>query len=821
MGYFQSFSNQLQVKMQAFYHFLEIIAHVLYRFIPFKKQYRILQGYWTTSIRRQLIIGIAAVHAVLMTIFVVDLTEQQRTFLRQENLKQSIALAENLAANSSSWVLASDVMGMREILSYQMRYPGLEYALITNLRGQVLAHTDLQWIGHYLTDDIGLALFENQQTTPTAKVLLQTSTFLDVAAPILSGNKLLGWVRVGLSTKTVERNLQTVILNGLFYAVLAIVIGVFFAIFLANSLTAGLNNLLLIIEQVKLGEREARADELRQDEIGRLGKGFNAMLYAIKESDERMQEAKKVAEAANVAKSQFIANMSHELRTPLNAVIGYSEMLKEDYEDLSQDEVIIDLHKINASGKHLLSLINDVLDLSKIESGKMEVFNETFNISTMVDEVLTTIEVLIKQRCNRLELRYEHAVGLMYGDSIKLRQVLLNLLGNASKFTENGVIQLVISTFEKEGLPWISFSIQDNGIGIPKDQQKLLFKPFKQVDGSTTRKYGGTGLGLVISKHFVEMMGGFIELESEADKGTRFVIALPTKIMSYPILPEKESDNTLPQLLPQNFNVQNTEQIAEENVTESKPTVLVIDDDSSTRDLLSKHIGKMGYKVIVAENGQDGLRLAREIRPDAITLDVMMPGIDGWMVLSELKNDITLQSIPVIMLSMVENQELGYSLGASEYLLKPIDHQQIFKVLQKYHAIKQRDYSVMVIEDDRITQDLTRDMLQRHGWKVTLAHNGKVALELAEQTLPDLILLDLMMPEMDGFEFLNRLRHHADLKNTPVIVLTAKEMTRADREYLTSRVNAIFQKGAYHRDDLLTQLQELLMSSTNTGRKES
>ncbi len=820
MGYFQSFSTQLQAKMQAFYHFLEIIGQTLYRFMPLKKQYQTLQGYWSTSIRRQLIIGIAAVHAVLMTIFVIDLTEQQRTFLQQQSLKQAIALAENLAANSGSWVLASDVMGMRETLSYQMRYPGLEYALITNLRGQVLAHTDSQWIGHYLTDEIGISLFENQKVTPTAKVLLQTATFLDVAAPILSGNKLLGWVRVGLSTKMVERNLQTVILNGLFYAVLAIVIGVLFAIFLANSLTAGLNNLLLVIEQVKLGEREVRADELRQDEIGRLGKGFNAMLYAIKESDEKMQEAKQVAEAANVAKSQFIANMSHELRTPLNAVIGYSEMLKEDFEDLSQEEVVIDLHKINASGKHLLSLINDVLDLSKIESGKMEVFNETFNISTMVDEVLTTIEVLIKQRRNRLELRYERPVGLMYGDLIKLRQVLLNLLGNASKFTENGVIQLVVNTFEKEGLPWVSFSIQDNGIGIPKDQQKLLFKPFKQVDGSTTRKYGGTGLGLVISKHFVEMMGGFIELESEAEKGTRFVVALPTKIMTYPAFLEKETDNLSIDVLSHVSNP-SSEKIVEENVTENKPTVLVIDDDNSTRDLLSKHIGKMGYKVIVADNGQEGLRLAREIRPDAITLDVMMPGIDGWMVLSELKNDINLQSIPVIMLSMVENQELGYSLGASEYLLKPIDHQQIFKVLQKYHAIKQRDYSVMVIEDDRITQDLTRDMLQRHGWKVTLANNGKVALELAEKTLPDLILLDLMMPEMDGFEFLNHLRHHADLKNIPVIVLTAKEMTRADREYLTSRVNAIFQKGAYHRDDLLTQLQELLMSSTNIAKKES
>ncbi len=662
-----------------------------------------------------------------------------------------------------------------------------------SMRGQVLAHTDKEAIGQYLTDEVSSRLFD--PTLAETKILFQNAHFLDIAAPISSSGKVIGWVRVGISLQEMRANLEVVTRDGVIYITLAIMIGILFSIVIARSLTSGLNNLLLVIEKVKLGERDIHADENRLDEIGYLGKGFNAMLSAVKESDEKMKEARQVAEAANIAKSQFIANMSHELRTPLNAVIGYSEMLQEEYDELHPDEMLSDLSKINSAGKHLLNLINVVLYLSKIESGKMEIFNETFDVPKMLSQVLSTMDMLVKQHGNELKFHCDEAVGLMHSDLTKMRQILLNLLSNASKFTDHGIVSLEVNVFDRNQATWIRFTVSDNGIGIPEEKQHLLFHAFKQVDGSTTRKYGGTGLGLVISKRFIEMMGGSITLQSTPGQGTTFTVELPTKIAA-PRLPD--SAITL-----------------EQSPTEKPATILVIDDDMTTRELLTRHIGKLGYHVVVADTGQKGLELAQQIRPDAITLDVMMPGMDGWMVLTELKKHEELQHIPVIMLSMVENQELGYSLGAAEYLLKPIDQQQVLRVLQKYHAVKQRDYLIMVVEDDQMTRDLTKEMLQRHGWHVTLAHNGKTALNMAEQNPPDLILLDLMMPEMDGFEFIARLRHQAKLKNIPVIVLTAKDLTQADRIYLTESVNAIFQKGAYHRDDLSTQLQELLMLNTH------
>jgi len=763
-------------------------------YTPFQWLYNNLRNYWYKSIRRQLILGIALVHAVLMTIFVVDLTERQRHFLQQESIQRSLAIAEMLAANSSSWVLASDVVGLTEILSYQMHYPGVQYALVTSMSGQVLAHTDSQWIGRYLIDEPSQKLFIPTESPPTTQLLFQNEHYLDIAAPILASGKLIGWVKVGVSLAGVIQNLQIVTRDGLIYMILAILIGIFFAIVMANSLTAGLKQLLLAIERVKLGEREVRADETRLDEIGYLAKGFNAMIYAVKESDEKMKEAKQVAEAANVAKSQFIANMSHELRTPLNAVIGYSEMLQEEYDVLNPEEVLSDLGKINTAGKHLLNLINDVLDLSKIESGKMEIFNETFDILKMVRNVISTIEVLVKQHHNQLEFYHDIKVDLMYSDLTKIRQILLNLLSNASKFTENGTVQLSVTTFERDDMMWINFVISDNGIGIPEDKQKFLFQAFKQVDGSTTRKYGGTGLGLIISKRFVEMMGGTITLQSTPGQGTAFTVTLPTKIA----IPQPQEN--LPSVEMQPI------------VTQKKSaTVLVIDDDATTQELLVRYISKLGYQVVVADNGSKGLELAQQIQPDVITLDVMMPGMDGWTVLTELKKHPQLQHIPVIMLSMVADQELGYALGSADYLLKPIEQAQILKVLQKYCPMKQDNYLIMIVEDDPMTRDLNREMLQRHGWQVILANNGKIALTLAEKQPPDLILLDLMMPEMDGFEFITRLRRHQTLKTIPVIVLTAKDMTQADRTYLTDSVNAIFQKGSYDRDDLSTQLQELLI----------
>ncbi|MCV6639205.1 response regulator [Candidatus Albibeggiatoa sp. nov. NOAA] len=766
----------------------------LYQWVsnPIQKIFHSINRYWHHSIQRQLVLGIALVHAVLMTIFILDLTERERHFLQEQSIQQAIALSEMLAANSSSWVLASDVVGLSEILSYQKRYPGLDYAMVISKRGQVLAHTSTEFIGRYLNDKTSHELLRTN-AQPFTQMLWQTERYLDIASPIMSSGQLIGWARVGISTNHVVENLKVATRNGLLYTILAILVGIVFAVLMARGLTAGMKNLLDVTDKVRQGERQVRADETRYDEVGRLGTAFNEMVIAIDKSDRELTIAKEAAEESNRAKSQFIANMSHELRTPLNAIIGYSDMLHDEIEDLEPDEIAPDLAKINAAGRHLLSLINDILDLSKIESGKMEIYNETFDIQKVLEEVIVTVQILLEQRHNTLAFDCEPNIGLMHSDVTKVRQILLNLLSNASKFTENGTVGLKVRKQWIGDIEWISFSITDTGIGISREQQKKLFKAFSQVDASTTRKYGGTGLGLLITKRFAEMMGGQVSVESELGRGSTFVVRFPTKMASRQTIPELE--HTLPV------------------VQDEQATILVIDDDEHVRDLLSKHIQHSGYHVVTAANGEDGLQLAHQLKPQLITLDVMMPQMDGWVVLSELKSHPQVQHIPVVMLSMVENHELGYSLGAAEYLLKPVDQHQIAQVLNKYRNSSSYG-KILIVEDDAMIRDMIKQMLQKDGWEVVFANNGKMGLEKVKTQQPDIILLDLMMPEMDGYEFISQLREQKQQRKIPIIVLTAKDITTHDRQYLSSEVHTIFQKGAYKREELLSELHDLLAQAT-------
>ncbi|MCP4702412.1 MAG: response regulator [Gammaproteobacteria bacterium] len=522
--------------------------------------------------------------------------------------------------------------------------------------------------------------------------------------------------------------------------------------------------------------------------------GINHDITEERRSEETLNRAKEMAESANLAKSQFIANMSHELRTPLNAIIGYSEMLKEDAEDLEQYHFVSDLEKIFAAGRNLLSLINDVLDISKIEAGKMELYNETFEVNSLIDEVVNTIQPLITSNGNRLKLERGEGLGVIYADLTKVRQTLLNLLSNASKFSDKGIVTLAVNREVEKDSEWIVFVIRDTGIGITPEQQKKLFQAFTQADASTTRKYGGTGLGLVLTKRFSEMMGGTVSVKSEYGQGSAFTVRLPANI--------KTGKHDKPGPASQADAAQ-----------ESEGMILVIDDDLAVRDLLKSYITKLGYQVATASNGDEGLRLARKLHPDAITLDVMMPGMDGWMVLSALKNDPALADVPVIMASIIEDKGLGYSLGAAEYLTKPINSVQLGTVLNKYRGAKGDRRLVMVVEDDVVTRDMMQTMLRKAGWRICTAENGRTALAYLqehEKDLPDLILLDLMMPEMDGFEFVNRLREEPAWRTLPVVVLTAKDITLEDRVRLDERVQNIFQKGAFRRDALLGEIRDLL-----------
>lgn len=531
-----------------------------------------------------------------------------------------------------------------------------------------------------------------------------------------------------------------------------------------------------------------------------------------KQTEAALRHSKEMAEGANRAKSQFLANMSHELRTPLNAIIGYSEMLQEEAEDLGCREFILDLAKIRGAGKHLLALINDILDISKIEAGKMEIYTETFNIAQVIFEVENTIRPLIEKNHNTLHLSCADNLGEMHSDLTKLRQALFNLLSNAAKFTQHGTVTLTVEIVPKPDAPWVQFCVSDTGIGMTLKHMQRVFQAFTQADASTTRQYGGTGLGLAITRHFCQMMGGDITVQSQLGVGSTFTICLPIDLRrTQQGISAVEA--TVPTIAPANLDP--PRDVGEAGGTPIA-TILVIDDDAAVRDLMTRYLTREGFQVETAASGPDGLQRAKQLRPDAITLDVLLPQVNGWEVLSELKTDPELAEIPVIVMSMIDDKHQGFRLGATDYLTKPIDYKRLTAVLNYYRPCEplssMATSQVLVVEDDPATREMFRRMLTKAGWSVVEATNGRHALEQLKSTRPHLVLLDLMMPEMDGFQFMSHLRQQPEWESLPVIVVTAMELSPSDQQYLNRYVEQILQKGAAHRDDLLREVRDLILS---------
>ncbi len=511
------------------------------------------------------------------------------------------------------------------------------------------------------------------------------------------------------------------------------------------------------------------------------------------EENKALRQAKEQAEEASKMKSAFLANMSHELRTPLNAIIGYSELIQEVAVDLKVDEHInADLQKVYSAGKQLLSIINDVLDLSKIEAGKMELFPQECSLSKLIEETMHTAQPLVDKNNNQLVIETPEESGDLIIDQSRFRQVLLNLLSNACKFTENGTITLRVTRRPVFGKDGFAFAVQDTGIGMTPEQTHKLFKSFSQAEVTTSQKYGGTGLGLVISRSFCQMMGGDISVQSELGKGTTFTAEVPADTTEGDGPAHRRADGK------------------KSNAKDGEGTILIIDDDPMIRDWIARSLDNKNLDFVFTSDGETGLQMARQLKPSVITLDVMMPDMDGWTVLANLQADPELADIPVIILSMIDEKKKGFALGASEYIVKPIEKERLEYLLSKYCGTN-KENAILVVDDDPSARTVLRRRLEEKFCKVSEAENGEAALQKIRRSQPAIIFLDLMMPVLDGFDFLEILRNDPELNSIPVVVVTAKDLTPEDRHRLNGRVHNLLLKGSYKTEDLLVAVRSQIL----------
>lgn len=534
----------------------------------------------------------------------------------------------------------------------------------------------------------------------------------------------------------------------------------------------------------------------------------------------QLQAEKAIAESANREKSAFLANISHELRTPLNAIISYSEILREEVQEVASP-LVPDLEKIRTSAKHLLGLVNDLLDLSKIEAGKMELYLETFDIVMLVEELTSTIQPQVEMGRNTFEVSYAGNLGVMHADHGKVRQVLLNLLHNASKFTEQGMIRLTVERQDSpppvehsgssselssnlaalQTTPLIRFTISDTGIGIHPRQQELLFAAFNRGMDFHPYKPGGTGMGLALCQRLCRMMGGEIQVESTPGEGTTFTVDIPVDMIDQRadrILAEADPFSPIPSYL-----------------SASSELVLVIDSDRSIRDQMVEALNQNGLRAVTAWCGREGLRLARELCPNWIVLDVLMPAMDSWMVLNALKADPVLADVPVITVAIAPNQNLSFTIGVSECLTNPTDFNRLARSLRSYRPATHGG-QILLLQEDSTTNQVIQRILEKEEWRVTTVKSLSTAVEQVEQLQPDLVLVDLLSPDLRSLEVVARLRHHPKLNATPVFTIVTHDFSREDHLWFNGYIKALLQQKGYSYEPFLHQLYQLIAPRSST-----
>ncbi|MBI2214375.1 MAG: response regulator [Acidobacteria bacterium] len=537
-----------------------------------------------------------------------------------------------------------------------------------------------------------------------------------------------------------------------------------------------------------------RVNKASEDEIGELSDGFNDMLAQI----ERRQRERDEADQRSREKSQFLANMSHELRTPLNAIIGFSDILRTRLTDRLNDKERKFVDNIHSSGEHLLGLVNDILDLSKIEAGRMEMSPERFSIDAAIDGVTSLMRGVSSRRSIALDVVVEPGLPPLMADTVKVKQVLYNLLSNAVKFSPEGsTVSIRAFSIPADRSPIfgdsIAVSIIDHGIGIDPTNHSIVFHEFQQVDTGASRQFEGTGLGLALVRKYVDMHGGRVTLESELGKGSTFTVILPVEFRGV-----TKYQTPLP--------------IPVETL-DPRPRVLVIEDEESAFVSIATALGPTEFAATWARTGEEGLELARSLRPAAILLDIVLPGVGGWDVLRALKSDVATRDIPVAIVSMVDNRELGLALGVDAYLTKPVDGGTIVETLRRIVGGSAGGRDVVLIDDDPSFHDLVDAQLEPAGYRVRHACSGREGLQMIADRPPSLVILDLMMDEMDGFEVALRIRRNPLSSSIPIMIVTAADVDAKIRSRLRGRMEAIVEKQRLTTDQLASTVRRLAQSA--------
>lgn len=723
------------------------------------------------------------------------------------------AIAEGVAIDT----INNDVLAAKErLVNLVRREAVISYAYIVDFQGEIFTHTFKAGFPKAFAD------MSHDLRIEDHSVRYETSAgpVLDVSYPLIEG--MSGHLHVGINYEQIKGLLAKTRQDLLLVALAIGATGLLMALWLGNRISRPIALLANWVKDYGSGKAVGSVKLEQPDlEVKELARSFDHMVQEqnkaqkeLNEHREHLEElvdirteelrvARDQALEATRAKSDFLASMSHELRTPLNSIIGFTGILKDGMAGPINDEQGKQLTMVYGSAKHLLELINDILDLSKVEAGRIDVVKEDFELG----DLLTELSELMQPQAHAkgLQLTLEEIPSLtLHTDRGKLRQTMLNLIGNALKFTEQGRVS--VSAKRHEG--GLQIHVTDTGIGILESHQQRVFDSFRQVDMSDDRKHEGTGLGLAISRKFMHLLGGDIRLESEFGKGSTFSVVLPAKvILSEPI-------QSVPPTLSSRSENAPIRGVGQGHL------VMVVDDQRDAQELLSNYLQSGGYRVALCADGRKAVEMARQVRPFAITLDIIMPNQDGWQTLAQLKQDPETSDIPVIIISSLDEKNLGMSLGAVDYLEKPVDKGALFKSIQ---TLEFENRDILLVEDRIQDAEMLKAMLEPEGYQVRQASSGALALKLLEVYRPGLILLDLMMPGISGFEVIRHVRNNPDTQDIPIIVVSAKSLSEAEQDYLRANVQDLLMKGAFSRQQMLDDVGRFLtkVHSEKVGEETS